>query len=79
MQWLDELEDLVFAFAFAWHRLCRLCLTFGLVASVLVIVPGAATLPSLLALTTIAVISVLAWSAAVITAFFSANRFLASA
>lgn len=79
LQWLDELEDLILAFAFACHNLCRFCLALGLVASLLVIVPGVASFPSLLALTAIAVASVLAWSVAVVAAFVGADRFLASA
>jgi hypothetical protein len=31
--WLDDLDDLVFSGALAWERLRRVCLQFGLTAS----------------------------------------------
>ena len=74
MQWLDELEDLIFAFALAWHRVCRFCLTFGLLASMLVMAPGAASFASLVVLTLVAAGSVVAWSVAVLTTLVLSNR-----
>ena len=74
MQWLDELEDLVFAFALAWHRVCRFCLTFGLLASMLVMAPGPVSFASLVVLTGVACGSVVAWSAAVLTTLVLASR-----
>jgi hypothetical protein len=76
LQWLDDLDDLVFVFAFAWHRLCRLCLTLGFGASLLVITPGHPW-AVLVALTGVALLSVLAWSVAVAATFICSTRAIA--
>lgn len=74
MQWLDEVEDLFFAFALAWHRICRLCLSLGFLASLLVVTFRAVSFPWLLGLMAIAIVSVLAWSVAVVAALVGATR-----
>jgi hypothetical protein len=76
MQWLDDLEDLIFASAFAWHRLCRFCLTPGFAASLLVMALDH-TLPVLITLSAIALVSVLAWLTAVTSTLVCATRALA--
>ena len=79
MQWLDELEDMVFAIALAWHRLCRVCLGFGLVASLAALIPGLVSLPVLLLLSGVAVISVLAWCVAVAATMLRVYRLIPAA
>ena len=70
LQWLDELDDLVFTLASFWRTFCRIGLALGLVAAV-ILTPIYGTdlrLPAVVALTTVAAGSVLAWlAAAVIT------------
>ena len=79
MQWLDDLEDLAFAFMTAWHGMCRLCLSVGLAASLLVMAPMAVGRSTLLILTGVALASVLAWSLAVVATLIRANRLYATA
>jgi len=68
LQWLDELEDLVFAIALAWEDLRRLLLQVGLGAALALLVPDAALgarVPTGL-LTAVAVASVGAWLTALL-------------
>ena len=74
MQWLDDLEDFVFVLLSAWQGICRLCLSFGLAASMLVMAPLAVSHSTLLILTIVAFGSVLAWSVAVVATLIRSNR-----
>lgn len=68
IQWLDELDDLLLGLALVRHRLRRPLLGLGLVASLLVLMPGAADLPWRLALSATALASVAFWSVALLGA-----------
>lgn len=65
IQWLDEVDDWVFAAAFLWRGLRRLCLGFGFLAAIALLV--AASRPEAAALwpafAAIAVLSIAVWSA----------------
>ena len=78
MQWLDDVEDLVFALLSAWHGICRLCLSLGFAASLLVMAPLAVGRLTLVALTAVAVASVLAWLVAVVSTVIRSTRLYAT-
>ncbi len=68
LQWLDDLDDIVFAVAIFWRSFCRIGLALGFTAA-LVLTPmhGAdLRIHSVVALTALAGASVLAWLAAAI-------------
>lgn len=63
LQWLDELDDLVFTFASFWRSFCRISLALGLMAAITLtpIYSAELRLPSVIVLTMVASGSVLAW------------------
>jgi len=63
LQWLDDLDDLVFAAALSWRNACRVGLALGLIAA-FVLTPIYGTdlsLPSVTLLSAVASASVFAW------------------
>ena len=66
LQWLDELDDLVFTFATFWRSFCRIGLALGLVAAIILtpVYEADLRLPAVIVLTAVAGGSVLAWSTA---------------
>jgi len=69
LQWLDELDDLLVVVLVYWRKLCRFGLNLGLAAA-LMLVPGpGAQLQAhwVVALSLVALLSVLAWTAAALS------------
>jgi hypothetical protein len=67
--WLDDLDDFVFSVALAWRNICRYGLAPGLTAAV-VLTPlhsSELAIPSVALLSSMALISVLAWFIAWLT------------
>jgi hypothetical protein len=66
LQWLDDLDDLVFAVAISWRSTCRFGLALGFLAAfVLTPIYGAdLQIQSVIVLTAVAFSSVSAWLAA---------------
>lgn len=63
LQWLDDLDDFVFAAALSWRNACRVGLALGLMAA-FVLTPIYGTelsLPSVALLSAVASASVFAW------------------
>lgn len=82
LQWLDDLDDLVFATLFSWRSICRCALAPGILSAV-ILTPFHSVdlgLASVALLSALAAGSVLAWvAAALITICRSVPQTLATA
>lgn len=69
LQWLDELDDLLFVAFVTWRRACRLGLGFGLAAALALVPRFGPELEAhwVVALSVIALASVLAWTTAALS------------
>jgi len=69
LQWLDELDDLLFVMFVGWRKLCRFGLSLGLAAALMLAPGSGAQLQAhwVVALSLVALVSVLAWTTAALS------------
>ena len=70
LQWLDDLDDLIFAGILVWRRTCRICLGIGWLAAMSLFVDSMIMVLRtewFISLSIIAISSVIVWSVAAVS------------